>query len=162
MDPRGLFAAYSADRVMRPNGGRLRRSGASVRTTATIAGMTDATQAPIERRSGRPGSATGFERHRDNGIAVAHGEPGWSAAWRGQFSTGAEVQALLRRRAGSERDRVAEHIAPPEEWRRFPEVGGEVAISDSHDVARRGSDAAFRAVDFGMVVAFGRAAAMPA
>lgn len=69
---------------------------------------------------------------------------------------GADLRVLQRRASG----RLNEVIAPPEQWpARIAELGGEVAISALGTTARAaGSQAAFRAVDFEMVVAFAAAA----
>lgn len=76
------------------------------------------------------------------------------------LARGAQVHALLRRTAGRSAPRWREHVAPPDEWPAIAqEIGGDVAISALGTTARAaGSDAAFRAVDFDMVVAFARAA----
>jgi uncharacterized protein YbjT (DUF2867 family) len=76
------------------------------------------------------------------------------------LARGAEVHALLRRTAGRSAPGWREHVAAPDEWPALArEIGGDVAISALGTTARAaGSDAAFRAVDFDMVVAFARAA----
>jgi uncharacterized protein YbjT (DUF2867 family) len=73
---------------------------------------------------------------------------------------GAQVHALLRRGAGRSAPGWREHVAPPDEWPALArEIGADVAVSALGTTARAaGSDAAFRAVDFDMVVAFARAA----
>ena len=73
---------------------------------------------------------------------------------------GAEVHALLRRSAGRSAPGWHEHVAPPEEWPALVRtIGGDVAVSALGTTARAaGSDEAFRAVDFDMVLAFAAAA----
>ena len=71
-----------------------------------------------------------------------------------------EVYALLRRAAGRIATGWHELVAPPEAWPPLArDTGGDVAISALGTTWRAaGSDLAFRAVDFEMVVAFARAA----
>lgn len=71
-----------------------------------------------------------------------------------------EVHALLRRTAGRSAPGWHEHVAPPGDWPALARsIGGDVAISALGTTSRAaGSDAAFRAVDFGMVTDFARAA----
>jgi len=73
---------------------------------------------------------------------------------------GAEIHALLRRPAGRDGPRWSEHVASPDRWPGLARgLGGEVAVSALGTTARAaGSDEAFRAVDFDMVVAFAEAA----
>jgi uncharacterized protein YbjT (DUF2867 family) len=73
---------------------------------------------------------------------------------------GAEVDALLRRTAGRNAPGWHEHVAPADAWPALVRrIGGDVAISALGTTARAaGSAAAFRAVDFEIVVAFARAA----
>jgi len=76
------------------------------------------------------------------------------------LAQGCEVHALLRRPTGRRAPAWHEHVAPPEAW---PGLAGtlsaDVAISALGTTARAaGSDEAFRAVDFDMVVSFARAA----
>jgi uncharacterized protein YbjT (DUF2867 family) len=73
---------------------------------------------------------------------------------------GFEVEALLRRPSGAAHPGWSEHVAPPEEW---PAIAAslepEAAVSALGTTMRQaGSQAAFRAVDLDMVVAFGSAA----
>jgi uncharacterized protein YbjT (DUF2867 family) len=76
------------------------------------------------------------------------------------LAAGAEVHALLRRTAGRSAPGWHEHVAPPEEWPALARaIGGDVAVSAFGTTARAaGSDEAYRAVDFDMVLAFARAA----
>lgn len=76
------------------------------------------------------------------------------------LASGAEVHALLRRTAGRSAPGWHEHVAPPEEWPALARaIGGDVAVSALGTTARAaGSDEAYRAVDFAMVVGFGAAA----
>jgi len=69
---------------------------------------------------------------------------------------GADLRALQRRPLGG----AGEEVAPPEQWPGMVgALGGDVAISALGTTGRAaGSDAGFRAVDYGMVVAFARAA----
>lgn len=71
-----------------------------------------------------------------------------------------EVHALLRRSAGRSAPGWYEQVAPPDEWPALARrIGGDVAVSALGTTSRAaGSDAAFRAVDFGMVTDFARAA----
>jgi uncharacterized protein YbjT (DUF2867 family) len=71
-----------------------------------------------------------------------------------------EVDALLRRSAGRRATGWREHVAAPDGWPALARrIGGDVAISALGTTSRAaGSDEAFRAVDFEMVVAFARAA----
>jgi len=76
------------------------------------------------------------------------------------LADGVTVEALLRRPAGRSAPGWHEHVAPPDQWPALArDIGGDVALSALGTTARAaGSDAAFRAVDFDMVVAFARAA----
>lgn len=76
------------------------------------------------------------------------------------LARGAQVHALLRRTAGRSAPGWHEHVAPPEEWPALARtIGGEVAVTALGTTARAaGSDEAFRAVDFDMVLAFAAAA----
>jgi uncharacterized protein YbjT (DUF2867 family) len=76
------------------------------------------------------------------------------------LAAGAEIHALLRRPAGRNAPNWHEHVGPPEAWPALARtIGGEVAVSALGTTWRAaGSDQAFRAVDFDMVVAFARAA----
>jgi uncharacterized protein YbjT (DUF2867 family) len=76
------------------------------------------------------------------------------------LATGADVHALLRRPTGRAAANWHEHVAPPNDWPALAlDTGGDVAISALGTTYRAaGSDQAFRAVDFDMVVAFARAA----
>ena len=76
------------------------------------------------------------------------------------LARGFEVHALLRRSAGRSAAGWREHVAAPDQWPAIARrVGGDVAISALGTTSRAaGSDTAFRAVDFDMVVAFARAA----
>jgi uncharacterized protein YbjT (DUF2867 family) len=73
---------------------------------------------------------------------------------------GVEVDALLRRSARRSAPGWREHVASPGDWPALARtIGGDVAVSALGTTSRAaGSDAAFRAVDFDMVVAFARAA----
>ena len=71
-----------------------------------------------------------------------------------------KVDALVRRPTGRSSPGWREHVAPPAEW---PEIarrlGADIAVSALGTTMRAaGSQAAFRAVDFGLVVDFARAA----
>lgn len=73
---------------------------------------------------------------------------------------GAEVHSISRRASGRTHPRLHEHVAPPERW---PEItgaiGAKAAVSALGTTMRAaGSQAAFRAVDLEMVVAFAAAA----
>jgi len=76
------------------------------------------------------------------------------------LARGLEVHALLRRSAGRSAAGWREHVAAPDQWPALARrIGGDVAISALGTTSRAaGSDTAFRAVDFEMVVAFARAA----
>lgn len=76
------------------------------------------------------------------------------------LASGTEVHALLRRPAGRGGPRWHEHVAAPGRWPALARgIGGKVAISALGTTARAaGSDEAFRAVDFDMVLAFAGAA----
>lgn len=76
------------------------------------------------------------------------------------LADGVRVDALLRRPARRSAPGWHEHVAPPGEWPALAQgIGGDVAVSALGTTARAaGSDAAFRAVDFDMVVDFARAA----
>src|SRR5205085_9625313 len=76
------------------------------------------------------------------------------------LARGDEVHALLRRGAGRSDAGWREQVAPPAEWPRLAHrLGGDVAISALGTTWRAaGSEAAFRAVDFTMVVDFATAA----
>jgi uncharacterized protein YbjT (DUF2867 family) len=84
-----------------------------------------------------------------------------SLAARRLLAQGREVEAVLRRPSGLLHPAWREHVAPPEEWAGI--VAGlnpEAAISALGTTMRQaGSQAAFRTVDFDMVVAFAGAAA---
>ena len=71
-----------------------------------------------------------------------------------------EVYALLRHSAGRRAPEWHEQVAPPDEWPALARrIGGDVAVSALGTTSRAaGSDAAFRAVDFGMVTEFAQAA----
>ena len=73
---------------------------------------------------------------------------------------GYEADALVRRPSGRSAPEWREHVAPPADW---PEIarrlGADVAVSALGTTMRAaGSQAAFRAVDFDLVVDFARAA----
>jgi uncharacterized protein YbjT (DUF2867 family) len=72
-------------------------------------------------------------------------------------AAGHDVQALIRRPAGRGGN---ETVAPPEDWPALVRrLGGEVAVCAIGTTMRAaGSQAAFRAVDFGMAVDFATAA----
>jgi uncharacterized protein YbjT (DUF2867 family) len=76
------------------------------------------------------------------------------------LAQGSEVDALLRRTAGRRAVGWRERVAAPDEWPALArQIGGEVAICALGTTSRAaGSDQAFRAVDFDMVVAFAEAA----
>ena len=71
-----------------------------------------------------------------------------------------EIHALLRRPAGRRDAAWHEHVAPPAEWPGMARgIAAEVAVSALGTTMRAaGSRAAFRAVDFDMVVEVARAA----
>lgn len=73
---------------------------------------------------------------------------------------GAEVHAIGRRAGGRIHARWHEHVAPAERWSEIAAgVGADKAVSALGTTWRAaGSEAAFRAVDFGMVTGFARAA----
>ena len=71
-----------------------------------------------------------------------------------------EVDSLVRRPSGRDTPEWREHVAPPADW---PEIasrlGADIAVSALGTTMRAaGSQAAFRAVDFDLVVDFARAA----
>jgi uncharacterized protein YbjT (DUF2867 family) len=76
------------------------------------------------------------------------------------LASGVEVHALLRPTAGRSAPGWREHVAPPDAWPALARgIGGDVAVSALGTTSRAaGSDAAYRAVDLDMVVAFARAA----
>jgi len=76
------------------------------------------------------------------------------------LASGAQIHALLRRTAGRSAAGWHEHIAQPGEWPALAcGIGGDVAVSALGTTSRAaGSDEAFRAVDFDMVVGFAEAA----
>lgn len=76
------------------------------------------------------------------------------------LARGAEVHALLRRTAGRDAAGWHERVAQPDDWPGLARsIGGDVAVSALGTTSRAaGSDEAFRAVDFDMVIAFARAA----
>jgi uncharacterized protein YbjT (DUF2867 family) len=83
-----------------------------------------------------------------------------SLAARRLLAQGCGVDALLRRPSGLFDPHWSEHVAPAAEW---PDVvaqlAPEAAVSALGTTMRQaGSQAAFRAVDLDMVVAFARAA----
>jgi uncharacterized protein YbjT (DUF2867 family) len=71
------------------------------------------------------------------------------------------VDALLRRPSGLIHPDWRDHVAPPEEWPAIvSSLGADAAVSALGTTMRQaGSQAAFRAVDRDLVVAFARAAA---
>jgi uncharacterized protein YbjT (DUF2867 family) len=71
-----------------------------------------------------------------------------------------EVHALLRRSAGRTAPNWHEHLTSPDDWPAVVRtLGGDLAISALGTTYRAaGSEQAFRAVDFGMVVDFATAA----
>ena len=71
-----------------------------------------------------------------------------------------EIHALLRRSADRRDAAWQEHVAPPPEWPAIArDIGADVAVSALGTTMRAaGSQAAFRAVDFDMVVDVARAA----
>jgi uncharacterized protein YbjT (DUF2867 family) len=73
---------------------------------------------------------------------------------------GVQIHALLRRAANRASPAWHEHVAPPEAWPALARsLKAELAISALGTTWRAaGSDEAFRAVDFDMVVGFARAA----
>jgi len=77
------------------------------------------------------------------------------------LAQGCRVDALLRRPSGLAHPGWREHVAPPDEWPAIvAALGPEAAVSALGTTMRKaGSEAAFRAVDLDMVVAFARAAA---
>jgi uncharacterized protein YbjT (DUF2867 family) len=77
------------------------------------------------------------------------------------LARGCRVEALVRRPTGFDHPGWREHVAPPDQW---PEIasalGAEAALSALGTTMREaGAQAAFRAVDLDLVVAFARAAA---
>ncbi|HYW14567.1 MAG TPA: NAD(P)H-binding protein [Allosphingosinicella sp.] len=77
------------------------------------------------------------------------------------LAQGHDVDALLRRSIGLARPGWSEHVAPAEDWPAIlPGLNPDAAVSALGTTMRQaGSKAAFRTVDFEMVVAFARAAA---
>ncbi len=73
---------------------------------------------------------------------------------------GVELHALLRRPSGRSAAGYHEHVAPPDQWPRLVSVlAPDKAVSALGTTMRAaGSEAAFRAVDFDMVVDFSTAA----
>jgi uncharacterized protein YbjT (DUF2867 family) len=84
-----------------------------------------------------------------------------SLAARKMVEQGWNVDALLRRPSGLAAPGLRDHVAPPEQWPSIVEsLKPEAAVSALGTTMRQaGSKAAFRAIDFDMVVAFARAAA---
>lgn len=84
-----------------------------------------------------------------------------SLAARRLLAEGSRVDALLRRPSGLAHPEWREQIAPPDEWRAIVHsLDLDAAVSALGTTMRQaGSQAAFRAVDLNMVVAFARAAA---
>lgn len=84
-----------------------------------------------------------------------------SRAARRLLAEGWAVDALLRRPGGLTADGLREHVAPPAEWPAIiSPLKSDAAVSALGTTIRQaGSQAAFRAVDLDMVVAFARAAA---
>lgn len=76
------------------------------------------------------------------------------------LSQDVEVHALLRRSSGRTHALLHEHVAPPGHWPELAaSLGGDAAVSALGTTMRKaGSEAAFRAVDQDMVLAFARAA----
>lgn len=77
------------------------------------------------------------------------------------LAQGYSVDALVRRPTGLDHPNWSEHVAAPEEWPAVTaSLGAEAAVSTLGTTMREaGSEAAFRAVDHDMVVAFAKAAA---
>ena len=77
------------------------------------------------------------------------------------LAEGWSVDALLRRPSGFDHPRWREHVAAPDEWPRLvASLRADAAVSALGTTMRQaGSEAAFRAVDYDLVVDFGRAAA---
>ena len=77
------------------------------------------------------------------------------------LAQGCNVDALVRRPSGFEHPGWREHVAPPAEWPGLASsLGAEAAVSALGTTMRQaGSQAAFRGVDFDLVVDFARAAA---
>lgn len=77
------------------------------------------------------------------------------------LAQGWSVDALVRRPSGFEHPGWREHVAPPGEWPGLASsLGVDAAVSALGTTMRRaGSQAAFRAVDHDLVIAFARAAA---
>jgi uncharacterized protein YbjT (DUF2867 family) len=84
-----------------------------------------------------------------------------SLAARGLLAQGHEVDALLRRPSGVVHPNWREHVAPPRDWSAILAGSNpEASVSALGTTMRQaGSQAAFRAVDYGIVVEFARAAA---
>jgi uncharacterized protein YbjT (DUF2867 family) len=84
-----------------------------------------------------------------------------SVAARGLLARGDDVDALLRRPSGHAGPNWREHVAPSEQWPAImARLEPDAAISALGTTMRQaGSQAAFRAVDLDLVVAFARAAA---
>jgi len=88
------------------------------------------------------------------GLVGSHAAPA-------MLAQGWNVDAMLRRTSGLVHPGWREHVAPPEEWPAVvASLRPEAAVSALGTTMRQaGSQAAFRAVDLDMVVAFARAAA---
>jgi uncharacterized protein YbjT (DUF2867 family) len=73
---------------------------------------------------------------------------------------GAELHALVRRSSGRSHPFCHEHVLPPEKWpEAVASIGADTAVSALGTTMRNaGSEAAFRAVDYDMVLAFAAAA----
>jgi uncharacterized protein YbjT (DUF2867 family) len=74
------------------------------------------------------------------------------------LGAGCEVEALVRRPTGRKDPRWHEHVAPLGDWAGLTGAGADVAVSALGTTMKQaGSQAAFRAVDFDLVVDFARA-----
>lgn len=84
-----------------------------------------------------------------------------SLAARGLLAQGHQVDALLRRPSGVVHPNLREHVAPPQDWSAIlASLNPEASVSALGTTMRQaGSRAAFRAVDYEIVVEFARAAA---
>jgi uncharacterized protein YbjT (DUF2867 family) len=93
-------------------------------------------------------------------LAGATGLVGAKLATRLLEDESVEIHAILRRASGRSHPRWNEHVAPSGDWPAIVgAIGAETAISALGTTRRKaGSEAAFRAVDLDLVVAFADAA----
>lgn len=84
-----------------------------------------------------------------------------SLAARRLLASGSKVESLVRRPSGLVHSGLREHVAPAADWPGIVQsLQAEAAVSALGTTMRQaGSQSAFRAVDFDIVVAFARAAA---